>query len=105
MTFSWILLAAPAPDGGQGSGAIQTLIMFGTMALIFYFMIYRPQKKRQKEREALLSKIEKGDKVIMSGGIHGTIAAIEDTTVLVQVADNTKVRFERSAVSSVVTKK
>lgn len=106
MQLSWILLAAPAPDGsGSGGGAIQTLVMFGTMALIFFFMIYRPQKKRQKEREALLSAIEKGDKVVTTGGMHGTVAAIEDNTILIQVADNTKIRFERSAVTTIANKK
>lgn len=107
MQLSWILLMAPPSDGsaGGGGGMVQTLIMFGTMAFIFYFMIWRPQKKRSKERAELLSKMDKGDKVVTSGGMHGTIAAIEDTTVLVQVAEGTKIRFEKSAVSTIVDKK
>lgn len=84
---------------------IPQLMMFGAMGLIFYFMIYRPQKKRQKERAELLGKMEKGDKVITSGGMHGTISAIEDNTVLVQVSETTKIRFDKSAVTNVVTKK
>lgn len=84
---------------------VQTLIMFGTMAFIFYFMIYRPQKKRQKERAELLGKMDKGDKVITTGGMHGVISAIEDSTVLVQVAEGTKIRFEKSAVTTIVDKK
>ena len=100
-----IILMAPS-QGGQdsGAGAFSTVIMFGSIILIFYFMIYRPQRKRQKEREALVSKMDKGDKVILSGGMHGTIAAIEDTTILVQVAEATKIRFEKSSVNSVVPK-
>jgi len=100
-----IILMAPA-QGGQdgGAGAFSTIIMFGSIILIFYFMIYRPQRKRQKEREALISKMDKGDKVILSGGMHGTISAIEDTTILVQVAENTKLRFEKSSVNSVIPK-
>jgi preprotein translocase subunit YajC len=100
-----IILMTPS-QGGQDSGAsaFSTIIMFGSIILIFYFMIYRPQRKRQKEREALISKMDKGDKVILSGGMHGMITAIEDTTVLVQVADNTKIRFEKSSVNSVVPK-
>jgi preprotein translocase subunit YajC len=99
------ILMAPA-QGGQdsGAGAFSTIIMFGSIILIFYFMIYRPQRKRQKERETLISKMDKGDKVILAGGLHGTISAIEDTTVLVQVAENTKLRFEKSSVNSVVPK-
>jgi preprotein translocase subunit YajC len=95
------------PSGGQSSGSsgIQTIIMFGMIGVIFFFMIYRPQKKRQKERESLINQMEKGDKVITSSGIHGTIVQIDDTTVLVQVSDNTKLKFEKSAVNAVVNKK
>jgi preprotein translocase subunit YajC len=99
-----IILMAPAQGGDQGSSAISTVIMFGSIILIFYFMIYRPQRKRQKDREALISKMDKGDKVILSGGMHGTISAIEDTTVLISVSDTTKIRFEKSAVNSVIPK-
>ena len=99
-----IILMAPAQGGEQGSSAISTVIMFGSIILIFYFMIYRPQRKRQKDREALISKMDKGDKVILSGGLHGTISSIEDTTILVQVSDNTKLRFEKSSVNTVVPK-
>lgn len=99
-----LILMAPSQGGDQGSSAISTVIMFGSIILIFYFMIYRPQRKRQKDREALISKMDKGDKVILSGGMHGTISAIEDTTVLIQVSDTTKIRFEKSSVNSVVPK-
>ena len=100
-----ILMAQPQGSGGDsGAGALSTVIMFGSIILIFYFMIYRPQRKRQKERETLISKMDKGDKVILAGGMHGTISSIEDTTVLVQVADNTKIRFEKSSVNSVIPK-
>src|SRR5579872_7475677 len=105
--FSYLLgIILMAPASGQDSGAseISTIIMFGSIIAIFYFMIYRPQRKRAKEREALISKMDKGDKVILSGGMHGTISAIEDTTILVQVSDTTKIRFEKSAVNSVVPK-
>ncbi len=99
-----IILMAPAQGGDQGSSAISTVVMFGSIILIFYFMIYRPQRKRQKERETLVSKMEKGDKVILAGGMHGTISAIEDTTLLISVSDTTKIRFEKSSVNTVVPK-
>lgn len=89
-------------DGGQGGGMFSTLIMFALIILIFYFMILRPQQKRAKEREKLLSNVEKGDKVILGGGEHGTVIGLEDKTVLVQIADNVKVKYERSAIASVV---
>lgn len=94
------------PQSGDGGGSlISTLIMFGAIFLIFYFMIIRPQQKRAKEREKMLSAMDKGDKVVTSGGLHGTIAGLDDKTVLLQVADNVKMKFERSAIASIVTKK
>jgi preprotein translocase subunit YajC len=100
------LIFAMAPQGGEGGGClISTLIMFGAIFLIFYFMIIRPQQKRSKERDKLLSNLEKGDKVITNGGIHGIIAGLEEKTALLQVADNMKIKIERSAITSVTSKK
>ena len=95
---------APQAGQGAGSGMASTLIMFGSIIVIFYFMIYRPQRKRQKERDELVNKMDKGDKVILSGGMHGTISAIEEKTILVSVSDNTKIRFQKSAVAEVLPK-
>ncbi|NWF49588.1 MAG: preprotein translocase subunit YajC [Ignavibacteriaceae bacterium] len=84
---------------------MSTIIMFAAIFLIFYFMIIRPQQKRAKERDKMLAALEKGDKVVTSGGIHGTIAGIEDKSVLLQIADNVKVKVERSAINIVLEKK
>lgn len=101
--MDFLLAMAPPPDGqGGGGGMISTLIMFGAIFAIFYFMIIRPQQKRQKEHQKMLDALQKGDKVIMAGGIHGTIAGIEDKTVLVDVGNNVKIKFERSSITSVV---
>jgi preprotein translocase subunit YajC len=99
-----LILMAPSPDGGGGN-LVSTLIMFGAIFLIFYFMIIRPQQKRAKERERMLSNVEKGDKVIISGGIHGIIAGLEEKTALVAISENVKVKVERSAITSVLTTK
>jgi preprotein translocase subunit YajC len=97
------ILLAMAPQGGDGGGSlISTLIMFGAIFAIFYFMIIRPQQKRAKEREKLLSNIEKGDKIVTSGGVHATIVGIEEKTVLIEIAPNVKIKIERSAIGSVV---
>lgn len=97
------ILLAMAPQGGDGGGSlISTLIMFGAIFAIFYFMIIRPQQKRAKEREKLLSNIEKGDKVITTGGVHATVIGIEEKTVLIEIAPNVKIKVERSAIGSVV---
>lgn len=101
--MSNLFLALMAPQGGDGGGSmISTLLMFGLIIVIFYFMIIRPQSKRQKERQKMLDAMKKGDKVVTSGGIHGKIIAMEDKTVLVEIADNIKVKVEKSAVSAIV---
>jgi preprotein translocase subunit YajC len=95
---------APPAGGNGGGGFISTIIMFGAIFLIFYFMIIRPQQRRAKEREKLLSNLQKGDKVVTSGGLHGTIAGIDEKTVLLQVSDNVKMKFERTAIANIISK-
>ena len=68
-------------------------------------MIIRPQQKRAKERDKLLSNLEKGDKVVTNGGIHGVIAGLEDKTALLQVSENVKLKIDRSAITTVLAKK
>jgi preprotein translocase subunit YajC len=93
-----------AQQGGGGGGSmVSTLVMFSLIILIFYFMILRPQQKRQKDRQKLLEAIQKGDKVVTVGGVHGTVVGMEEKTVLVQIADNVKVKYEKSAISTVIS--
>ena len=81
---------------------MSTLVMFALIIGIFYLMILRPQQKKQKERQKILDSVRKGDKVITAGGLHGAVAGLDDKTVLLQVGDNVKMKFERSAISSIV---
>jgi len=100
------LLFAMAPQGGEGGGGlISTLIMFGAIFLIFYFMIIRPQQKRAKEKANLLANLEKGDKVVTNGGIYGVISGLEEKTALLQISDNVKIKIDRSAITTVLPKK
>lgn len=89
-------------QGDGMTGLVSSLLPFLLIILVFYFLILRPQQKRQKERQKLLESIKKGDKVVTSGGIHGTVEGIEDKTVLVKISDNTKVKVDRSAISAIV---
>lgn len=94
---------APPPNGQGGAGSlISTLIMFAAIFFIFYFMIIRPQQKRAKEREKLLASIQKGDKVILSSGLYGTVAGLDEKTVLIDVGNNVKMKFERSAIVTIL---
>lgn len=92
---------APAGQEG-GSGLVANIVLFGSIILIFYFMIIRPQQKRAKERQQMVESMKKGDKIITAGGIHGTIVGVEDKIVLVQIADNVKIKVERSTIGNIL---
>ncbi len=91
---------APSGDGGGGS-MISTLVMFSLIIFIFYFMIIRPQQKRAKERQSLLDSVKKGDKIVTVGGLHGTIIGVEEKTLLIQVADDVKLKFEKTSIQTI----
>ena len=71
------------------------------IAVLFYFLLIRPQQKKQKEHEKLVSGVKTGDKIVTAGGIHGIVANVKETTFLVKVADNVKIEFDKSAITSV----
>lgn len=96
-----MLFMQPQSSDG-GSGMWTTVVMFGLIFVIFYFLIIRPQQRRQKEREKLLGALQKGDKVVTSGGLHGTIAGLEEKTVLLQIADGVKVKVDRGSIGQVI---
>ncbi|MDR0410215.1 MAG: preprotein translocase subunit YajC [Spirochaetaceae bacterium] len=100
-----LLLGAPqSADGAPPPGGMEQLISFAPFILIiaiFYFLIIRPQNKKQKETQKMLSELKKGDKIVTIGGIHGTIASVKDSSVILKVDDNVKIEFSRNAVSSV----
>ena len=97
------LICMASPQGQDPQTAMyQTLGMFAMIIAIFYFLILRPQQKRQKEKQRMLDTLKKGDKVVTAGGMHGTVAGLDDKTVLLQVSDNVKMKFERSAVTTVL---
>ncbi len=81
---------------------VSSLLPFILIIAVFYFLILRPQQKRQKERAKLLEGVKKGDKIITSGGIHGTVEGVEDDSVLVKIADNVKVKMDKGAIGTIV---
>ncbi|MEK7316595.1 MAG: preprotein translocase subunit YajC, partial [Candidatus Eisenbacteria bacterium] len=68
---------------------------------IFYFMIIRPQQKRQKETEAMLASVKKGDRVLTTGGIYGTVVGTKDDVVVLKVTDEVKMEFSRASIVQV----
>ena len=108
MTYLPFLLMAgggdPASNGGGGGffGFLPFILIF---AVIYFFML-RPQMKKQKDQQKMVSELKQGDEIVTIGGIHGTIAGIreKDNSLIIRVNEATKVVFDRAAVARVVTK-
>ncbi len=96
---------ATAGSAGSTGSMTTTFITFGLIILIFYFLIIRPQKKRDKETKGMLSAMKKGDKVVSIGGIRGTIVTIKEATVVVKVDDNTRIEFSKNAIAQILDRK
>ena len=94
---------APSPGGGGNGGGIMSVLplMIGMFA-IMYFLIIRPQQKQRRERENLLRAIKKGDRVVTTGGLYGTVVGLSEHSVTLKVADQVKLDFERSAIGRIV---
>ena len=98
-----LLMGAPQGGAEAGGGSlITTFLPFIFIIAIFYFLIIRPQSKKRKDTERMLSALKKGDKVVTIGGLHGIIQNVKESTVIIKVDDNVKLEFLRSAVSNVV---
>lgn len=95
--------AGPAASTGQESGIFNILIIVA-FALVFYFIVWRPQSKRQKEHRELVSGLDKGDEVVTNGGIIGKIVRVEDQYLVVEVADKVEVKLQKGAVSAALPK-
>ncbi|MEO6323456.1 MAG: preprotein translocase subunit YajC [Thermoanaerobaculia bacterium] len=90
-----------APGIGGTSGLIQ-MVPYLLMFVLFYFVLLAPMRKQQKKTKEMLSALKKGDRVVTTGGIYGTVAQIEDQIVWVKIADTVKVKMSRSAITGVV---
>jgi preprotein translocase subunit YajC len=85
-----------------GASPLATFIPFLFIIIIAYYVMIRPQAKRQKEQQRLISALKTGDRIVTAAGIHGMITNVKETTVIVKVADNVKIEMEKSAVSNVL---
>ena len=88
--------------GGEGAGGFGGFIPIILMFVIFYFLLIRPQQKKHKDHRTMVSNLKKGDRIITSGGLHGHITGIDDTTLTVEIADKVRVKVARSNVSAMV---
>ena len=94
-----------APGGGSaGGGDWGFIITMGIIFVIFYFLLIRPQQKKQKELKAMLDNLAYGDTVMTTGGIHGKITGLADAVITLEIADKVRIKVARSAIGAVLQK-
>ncbi|MDH3067863.1 preprotein translocase subunit YajC [Akkermansia sp. N21169] len=98
------VLAQASASEQASSGGIHPVILIVVMALLFWVLLIRPQRKAQKEQQERQNSLRKGDKVITSAGIHGSVIYVDTNTVTVQVAEGVNMKFEKSAIVHVIKK-
>ncbi|MCH8330533.1 MAG: preprotein translocase subunit YajC [Bacteroidetes bacterium] len=103
MVKTTIFLLMSSPEGG-GDGFSSQMMLFGAMFLIIYLFFIRPQSKKAKQQKEFIHELDKGDRVVISSGIHGKIVKVDETTLLIEVDNNTKLKVEKSAVSLELSK-
>ena len=101
-SVAWAQQAGPGPAPGGLAPLATTLFPFVLILLVFYFLMIRPQKKQQLEHQKMLEALKKGDHVLTSGGMFGTVVGVQKDRVVLKVAENVKVEYQKSAVASVL---
>jgi preprotein translocase subunit YajC len=97
----FLILADAAATGQPPQNLLVTMMPLVFIFIIFYFLLIRPQQKKQKDHEKLVQAVKTGDQVVTSSGIHGTVSNVKDKTVILKIADNVKVEFDRAAIAAV----
>ena len=100
MLFNILLQSQP-----QGGGWMSQLLLFGGIAIVFYFFMIRPQQKKQKDQKNFINEIKKGDNIVTIGGIHGKVYSQDEETVTLEVDKSTKMTFEKTSISLDASKK
>ena len=98
MSVAYAMGANPA--GGQGGSQYMSIVMLVAIVGIFYFLMIRPQQKRAKEHKNFLESLKKGDKIITSGGLYGTITGITDDAITIEIAEKVRVKVEKGTVAT-----
>jgi preprotein translocase subunit YajC len=97
----WFLLMAQ-PGGSGSQNPLTAFIPLVLIIVVFYFLLIRPQQKRAKTMRSMLEQLKTGDQVFTIGGLRGTVAAVDKDTVVLRVADNVKLTFNKSAIAGLV---
>ena len=93
---------AQSAGGGAPGGGITPIVMMVVFIAIFYFLLIRPQQRQKREREATLGAVKKGDRVVTTSGVHGTVVGLTENMMTLKVADQVRMDFDRSALGRIV---
>lgn len=104
LLFSSAAIAAEAAAAPKDNAAIANIVMLVALGFVFYFLIFRPQSKRAKDHRDLVSRLQKGDEILTSGGILGKISRVTDDFLVVNIADNIEIMVQKQAVASALPK-
>ena len=104
MLYLSFFIAMASGQGSGGQSGSEFLIMMVMIIVVMYFLIFRPQAKKQKEARQMMESLQKGDKIVTAGGIYGTIAGIKENVVILKVADNVKIEILRSSIAKKIEK-
>ena len=99
-----IISPAFAQSGGGGMGGLESLLPLVLIFVVFYFLLIRPQQKKQKQHRAMLEALRRGDRVVTAGGIIGTITKSSETELTVEITEGVKVKVMRGMISDVLAK-
>lgn len=99
MNHSELTLVAMDAAPAGGASFLPTLVMMGVIGAIFYFLIIRPQQKEKRAHDELLAALAKGAEVVTTGGIHGTVHSVEETTVVLDLGDRTRMTVDKGAIA------
>jgi len=107
--MDWIGLAHAMGTGGQGAGGQQAgglapFIPLLLMLAIFYFLLIRPQQKKQKEHKSMLASLQRGDTVVTQGGIHGRVTGLTESVVTLEIAEKVRIKVQRGYISALLSR-
>ena len=103
-SLAYAMGSTPGGTGVTGGGDWGFIITMVVIFVIFYFLLIRPQQKKQKDLKAMLDNLAYGDNVVTSGGIHGKVTGLTDAIVTLEIADKVRIKVSRSAIASITQK-
>ncbi len=96
--------AMAASNGAEAQSGMSSIIMLVLFGLVFYFLLIRPQSKRQKEHKLMIDSVEKGDEIVTNGGLIGKVSKIDENMIMLKINDNNEVMIQRGMIATTLPK-